>query len=69
MNGMFKIKNELGEERQFYDSHRGEWIVVGSKKSVLSTSPPKGDGWKVSEEEKKENKPKKIEEQDSSEEI
>lgn len=56
MKKIYKVKNISGSERQFRDNHKGKWIVLKPKETVLTTSPPEQPVFKVEEYEQKEQR-------------
>jgi hypothetical protein len=63
---MWKVTNKMKDVRKFRDGYIGKDILVESKKSTLTKSPPEeGEVWKVEEiEEKKEEIVKPLKEED-----
>ena len=61
---MYKVTNKMKDVRKFRDGFLGKDIHVESKKSVITTRPPKeGEVWKVEiVEERKEEKIKLLKE-------
>lgn len=62
---MFKVTNQAKDVRKFRDRNLGKDVLVGPGKSVLTNRPPEeGSIFKVEHLEEKEEKSKKIREDD-----